>query len=435
MPPRIPARISSRITRIRRALDAIFQRLLQWLPEKPTATDPILEQLAQWITPPVLPAIGPIAATPTATETRPSAAWPVAPNRTTRPTCSPIRSTPVASACTASALPKHGPKPAACSPACGSNFPITRCASRALFQQARWSLDDGNVDQAFAILDTLRDTAKSPALKGEAAFLEARAAYQNGDPKHAIQLFDEAALALTGTEAQNRQPQAAIVRLRTATSRASPSSSRKARRRTTSSKRISNWKERCPPRLPEAARTAIEEFLSRFPDHPRAAEARLAAAEAALAIAPPDLPFARPQLDTLAAAPGESACCPAASPWPASTSRIFPMTPPPPSPPPRRSSTPIRPTPPPPKPRSCSAAIFSRSGSYNHARLVLEKLAASDTDPARAQAAWLLAARSAALVRTSQSKQEALILFDKAIEAKGPVGSIASLEKARSSST
>jgi hypothetical protein len=69
--------------------------------------------------------------------------------------------------------------------------------------------------------------------------------------------------------------------------------------------------------------------------------------------------------------------------------------------------------------------------SYNDARLVLEKLAASDTDPGRAQAAWLLAARSAALVPTSQSQQEALILFDKVIVFKDSLSAIAKLEKAR----
>ncbi|MCX6868348.1 MAG: hypothetical protein NTV46_19515 [Verrucomicrobia bacterium] len=69
--------------------------------------------------------------------------------------------------------------------------------------------------------------------------------------------------------------------------------------------------------------------------------------------------------------------------------------------------------------------------SYNDARLVLQKLAATDTDPDRAQAAGLLAARSAALVPTSQSQQEALTLFDKVIESKGSVASIAMLEKAR----
>ena len=62
---------------------------------------------------------------------------------------------------------------------------------------------------------------------------------------------------------------------------------------------------------------------------------------------------------------------------------------------------------------------------------MLEKLAASETDPARAQVAWLLAARSAALGGTPQSKEQALILFDKAIETKGTVSSLANLEKAR----
>ena len=71
-----------------------------------------------------------------------------------------------------------------------------------------------------------------------------------------------------------------------------------------------------------------------------------------------------------------------------------------------------------------------QTGSYNPARLVLEKLAASDSDPARAQAAWLLAARSAALGGTPQSKEEALILFDKAAGLKGPLSAIATLEKA-----
>ncbi|MEI8039325.1 MAG: hypothetical protein WCJ14_13125, partial [Verrucomicrobiota bacterium] len=82
-----------------------------------------------------------------------------------------------------------------------------------------------------------------------------------------------------------------------------------------------------------------------------------------------------------------------------------------------------------------AALVLGRSlfqnHNYNDARLVLEKLAATDPDPARAQAAGLLAARSAALVPTSQSQQEALILFDKVIAAKGSLAAIAQLEKAR----
>ena len=82
-----------------------------------------------------------------------------------------------------------------------------------------------------------------------------------------------------------------------------------------------------------------------------------------------------------------------------------------------------------------AAFVLGRSqfqaGNYNPARLVLEKLAAADNDPIRAQAAWLLAARSAALGGTEASKKEALILFDKTIECGGPVTGIAVLEKSR----
>jgi tetratricopeptide (TPR) repeat protein len=87
------------------------------------------------------------------------------------------------------------------------------------------------------------------------------------------------------------------------------------------------------------------------------------------------------------------------------------------------------------EPTSAEAALtlgrnLFETKDYNPARLVLEKLAAADTDPGRAQAAWLLAARSAALVGTLSSKEEALVLFDRAIAADGPLGSIARLEKA-----
>ena len=41
-------------------LEAIFKRILQWLPDKPSLTDPILGNLAQWIPPPVLRDILPL---------------------------------------------------------------------------------------------------------------------------------------------------------------------------------------------------------------------------------------------------------------------------------------------------------------------------------------------------------------------------------------
>jgi hypothetical protein len=71
-----------------------------------------------------------------------------------------------------------------------------------------------------------------------------------------------------------------------------------------------------------------------------------------------------------------------------------------------------------------------QTGSYNPARLILEALAFTEPNPVQAQTAWLLAARSAALGGTSQSKEEALKIFDKAITTNGPLTAIATLEKA-----
>jgi Uncharacterized protein conserved in bacteria len=71
-----------------------------------------------------------------------------------------------------------------------------------------------------------------------------------------------------------------------------------------------------------------------------------------------------------------------------------------------------------------------KSESYVEARLVFEKLAFSDTNSDRAQAAWFLAARSAAFVAIPSSKEEALTLFDKAIETKGPLTPAIMMEKA-----
>ncbi|MFN7342014.1 MAG: tetratricopeptide repeat protein, partial [bacterium] len=72
-----------------------------------------------------------------------------------------------------------------------------------------------------------------------------------------------------------------------------------------------------------------------------------------------------------------------------------------------------------------------RSKSYNDARLRFEKIAKTNPGTQRSQAAFLLAARSAALGATNQSREEALKLFDQAISINGPLSSLAILEKAR----
>jgi TolA-binding protein len=413
-------------------LDAIFQRLLQWLPKKPAATDPILERVGQWITPPVLPVIGPIATTPTDTGSAAAGAWPTdtAPDELTNLLAFSIYTRAVG--LHRMATPESRAEAKLLLHRLRVENPGHPAASRALYQLARWLLDAGSTDQAFAILDTFRDTAKSPALQGEAAFLKARVACQNGDSKQAIQLFDEAAIALTGDQARAAKLQAAITRLRSGDLRGTTLIQQQGGPPDTALEADLELERALSSTPASAARSALEEFLTRFPDHARAPEARLAALEAALASVPPDLAFAKAQSEILTAAAEKSVALPAprlalarlhlsdlsndsAAAIAAAQSIIDTY---------------------PAEPAAEEAALtlgrnLFQTGSYNPARLVLEKLAAAAPNPARAQAAWLLAARSAALGGTPQSKEEALILFDKAIETQGPVSSIAALEKAR----
>lgn len=410
-------------------LAAIFERILKWLPDKPTATDPVLEQIAQWITPSTLPAIGPISTTPSADGAAAVSAWPVfsEPDDQDDLLVNSLYTRGVG-------LHRIGTPESRAEARILINrlrveFPEHPLTQRALLQQARWYLDGQDLDQAFAILDTLRHTAKSSGLNGEAAYLEARTAYAHGDSKQAVQLFDEAALALTGSEANTAKLQAAIARLRDGDIKGVTLIQQEGAPTNKMLEPDLELEKALSTTPPDAERAAIVEFLTRFPDHPRVPEARLSAAEAALATSPPDTAFASAQLDSLPDTPDEalvprialtrlhiadlsndSAAAIAAA----------------------QSILDSYPT----APAAAEAALtlgrnLFQTGSYNPARLVLEKLAASDTNPTRSQVAWLLAARSAALGGTSQSKEEALILFDKAIELEGPVGSLAVLEKAR----
>ena len=404
-------------------LEAIFKRILQWLPEKPSVTDPILESLARWIPPPVLRDALPV----DTTQPGSIAAWPVYTPADSLTALSAFALYTRAIGLHRIDTPESRAESRVMLNRLRVEYPGHLLANRALYQSARWLLDDGSIDQAFSILNTLRDTAKSPVLKGEAAFLEARIACLNGDPKKAIQLFDEAATALAAPEARLARLQSAIARLRSGDlngvtliqqSGGTPDKSLAA------DLELERARSTTPP---AAARAAIEEFLTRFPDHPRAPEARLAAAEAALASPTPDLQFARDQLETLSAGPEIAAPRLALarlriadlSKDPAAAIAAA------------QAIVDTYPT----DPAAAEAALtlgrnLFQTGSYNTALLVLKKLADSETQPARAQVAWLLAARSAALGGTPQSKDEALVLFDKAIESSGPLAAIATLEKA-----
>ncbi|MEO8613588.1 MAG: tetratricopeptide repeat protein, partial [Luteolibacter sp.] len=408
------------------ALDTMFKRLQHWLPATPDATDPILEQLAQWITPPELPA----RATMGDTDSAVAPAWP----RSSDGNKSDLLNFAIFTRAVGLhriGTPESMAEALRLMTRLRLENPEHVLANRALFQMARWQLDEGTIDTAFAMLDTLKNTEKSPILRGEAAFLEARKAYMLGDAKQAIRLFDEAALALPDPFARSARLNAAIARLRSGELKGVILIQQGG---STQDKELEvdlALERALSSPSPTEARRALEEFITQHPDHPRVPEARLAAAEAALSGQAADLSFARAQLDALDAKPDTAGTLPPAR-LALARLRIADLS--------ENSVTAIAiarsimetyPA----DPIAADAALtlgrnLFETKDYNPARLVLEKLAASDSDPGRAQAAWLLAARSAALVGTLSSKEEALVLFDKAIALEGPLVSIARLEKA-----
>ncbi len=307
-------------------------------------------------------------------------------------------------------------------------------AQRSHLLLGKWKLSDGDLQSASRIFHIIREKATAPPVRGEAAFLAAGIAYRENNPSLAATLYQEAASYLDG---ENRE--AAILNSALAQLNEDP----KAEIIITEEEENGANK---PPRFkadlalerallsetPDAAKSALDAFLTTYPNHPRSAEARLAIAEAALASTPPDLSLARAQLDTLEASNNPS---PAAQSSRLALARLqisdladeaektvasarelvktFPDTP------------------------EASKALLIlgnslfQTGDYNEARLTLERLASAEPGTQRSQAALLLAARSAALGATVQSRDEALELFDRAIANGGPLGPLARLEKAR----
>jgi len=410
-------------------LAAMFDRLRRWLPLKPTPSDPVLELLDQWIEPPELPALGAITPAPPGVESASTSAFPTPFSNNERLVFSLFTR--------AIGLHRIGSDAAKAE----ANYLMMRLrlenpdhplVDLSLYQLANWSLAEGNKDQAFFLLDTLND-AKNPSnsMQANAAFLEARNAYEGGDHKLAAQLFETAASTLSASAASVAQFNAALSALRGGDR--------------TSYQLIFDQSQSADPELAtqlelERALTladaaeqklALEKFLIANPQHPRISDARFALLEATLSGPNPDLDLARAQITQWEADPVLADSLPSAQ-LDFARIRLADLS--------KDSTTTIQlatrflETYPenadiPSVTLALGRTLFETK-DYNEARLVLEKLAYSDTDLHRAQAAWLLAARSAALVGTSASKEEALVLFDRALAIDGPLVAIAHLEKA-----
>ena len=405
-------------------LSAFFQRIETMLPEKPLADDPILVQLAPWSGKDEIAPTGLISTYESTCE----GAWPSArPRNEIDAHATFIR---------ALALDRNGSTAALAESRRITNrlraeFSDHPLANRALLMIAKRDLAASAYDKAAHTLTILRENSKLPQERGEAAFLEAMEAYKKGEVGPAADLFEQAAKELENENSNNAHFNSLVALAMDEKPNASALTT------------IANIEdpaladdirlERAMAARPSAEKIqALAEFISQNPQHPRANEARIAAAHAALDQTPPDLTCAQNFLEELTKQADTGQAVPpvqivwlklsissAARDLPAVITNANAML----------AEFPGDPL------AANAAMLLGRahfdSRSYNDARLVLEKLAATSTDPTHAQAAWLLAAQSAALVQTPQSRQEALILFKKATESNSPLASVARLEMAR----
>ena len=407
-------------------LAPMFRRINSWLPEKiPTMDHPALVRLAGWLPKSNPPSIGAIN---TDADTA-AAAWPTASQELSDLEAFALYTRAVGLHRVDAPLAKEEARRLLLRLRLLS--PKHFLIPKSLLTLANWKIEQGDGEGAMALFDHLRKTAKSPVIKGAAAFSNAQQAYRNGDTRLAAELFEEASSLLDGADREAAAFNSALTAIDDedftplTIQNLDPAAAKRLEADLALEKALSEDS-------PEKAKADLDAFLRENPSHPRAGEARLAIAEAALASSPPDLSLAQAQLDTLKA----SAEPPSARDEPRlalARLRLLDLS--------GKSEETIAMAGEiaasyPDSPAASEASLtlgknLFRTGQYNEARLTLEKLATSEPGTQRSQAALLLAARSAALGATAQSREEALLLFDRTVAVDGPLKALALLEKAR----
>jgi len=417
-------------------LEAAFSRILLWLPESPASTNPTLAKLAEWIPQPAPPSTGLVPTGDTV-----AAVWP------TRASLPDI----AAFAMFARAMGLHRiDQPAARDEArrlmarLRATFPDHFLARRTHIVESQWLMDAGDLEAALHRLSIAAETSRSLTTRGEAVFLEALARAKAGEGEAAAARFAEAAELLEDEAAEAARFNAALAML--AENADPPPDASVAD--IAGELRVRLALERALARPdPMESLAGLESFLRDYPGHPRAPEARLAAAERALMLDPPDASLARAHVESVEAL-GTNGALDAipdgthrialvrlrladhhAASDAGETGEAIEIA--------RRF---LAENPEGPAAIEATLALgrnLFKSGNFNEARIAFERLALANAedpgaDPALTQAAFLLAARAAALGATAQSREEALSLFDRAVEiVDAPLRGIAMLEKAR----
>lgn len=413
-----------------------FSRLIAWLPSEPVVTHPVLVRLAEWAVPAdalsSASQSGLIEGLINPDRLGSSGVWPTA------AVAAPLR----IEATFALAEGLHRiPAPAQKAQAArlmrwiGLNHPLHPLAAKAWLRSAEWLLEEGKGDRAFAILGYLRASTPTTPEGAEAAFIQAENAYQQGDFTEAGRLFEEAASEMTKKQDADRaRLNATLARFRETgimTTAFTAPDGTPASAGNPALEADLELEQALAVKPAEDAQAAIETFIRKHPNHPRVAEARLAAAESALTVRR-DETYAKAQLDTIAEDPAALASIPPER-YSLARLKLTELS--------GDTAETIRAAKAfivafPGHPAAAEAALtlgrtLYDTGSYNDAQLVLQQLAKDDTDPVRTQAALLLAASSAARVGTPQSREEALTLFDRAGAVKGPLNALVMMKKAQ----
>lgn len=415
----------------------LFTLLMECLPDEPGAGDIILTRLREWCPPPPLsvapPGIsggsGTISAKDTSTWPDSAAAWPGAVPTADELGTQAMFHLALGLRRVGTAEAKAGARRLMAR--VRADYPAHPLAARALLEGIRWDLADDRREQAATALAALEDSGVAAKLRAGASLAAASSAFGRKDFAVASAELDKAGALLDGEAKLKATLNGAITRLAaddlTGADKLIAAQGKDPRiADDLALERALYLTSRQDP----AAGAALDSFIIAHPDHPRLAEARLAAAHAALDANPPDPDLAKAQLDSIPAE--KEAALPPAS---LALARI------------RLAARQKRLT-----DAVAIAEAFLKDHAdapganavryelgdaryenkdYNEALKVLRQLAIDHPEDPQAPAALFRAARAAALIGTSQAQEESLALFDKLIATKDPLADAARLEKAR----
>lgn len=404
-------------------LEAMFRRLQQCLPDQPAPNDAILERLAQWSPSSPPPPTGPI---PTVGSGA-AGAWPTATEKSANDLA--------AFALFTRAIGLHRqPTPDAKAEAVRMlnrlriEHPDHFLVPRALLQWGKWLLDEGHADRALTALAAVRQSAGSPLVQGESAFIEARAEFDRGNPAAAAALFDQAAALLPTGNGDLAALNSALIRLQSGPVIAAVPSNPERDARIQADLEL---ERALSDPVAESSFAALRKFILAHPQSKRIAEARLAAAEAGIASHPADQEFSLEQIRMINSEPELKAAVSVErlelvrlriadqNPQPSEAIQLS-----------RQFLAAYGNSPEAADAKMILGRNLFRNKDYHDARLILEKLAASAPDDRRAPAALMLAAQAAALGATAQSLEESLILFGNVASGSSGLAPLARLQRA-----